>query len=132
MTNPGAEFQKAIIARLRATDDIGEIVFDRVPPAQAKPYISLGASQVLQDDADCLDGFECFRQVDVWSVKPGFEECESLSEKVRAALHRYEFMIDGMPFEIEHQSTNYIRAGDGLTSQGALSFRVLIDLQQGE
>lgn len=132
MTNPAQEFQKAIIAKLRTTEGIGDIVFDRVPTSQAKPYISLGASQVIQDDADCLDGFECFRQVDVWSVKPGFEECEAFAELVRAALHRHEFMIDGLPFEVEHQSTNYIRAGDGLTSQAALSFRVLIDLQQGE
>lgn len=132
MINPAQEFQKAIVARLRATDGLGDIVHDRVPRNVTPPYISLGASQTIQDDADCLDGFECFRQVDVWSTKPGFEECESLSEIVRKALHRFEMAIDGMPFEIEHQSTNFIRAGDGLTSQAAISFRVLIDLKQGE
>lgn len=132
MTDPSLSVQAAIVERLRATAGIGAIVYDRVPTTVQKPYISFGPSQITSDDSTCIDGFEVFQQVDIWSVLPGFAEAKALGEKVRAALHRYEFMIDGLPFEIEHQFTNYLRDGDGLTSHGVLSFRVLIDLKQGE
>lgn len=132
MTDPSLLVQAAIVERLRAAEGVGNIIYDRVPRDVVTPYISIGQSQVNSDDAECIDGFEVFQQVDVWSTKPGFEECKALGEKVRAALHRKEILIDGLPFEIEHQFTNTFRDSDGLTSHGVLSFRVLIDLKQGE
>ena len=132
MIDPSLSFQAAIVTKLRATDGIGAVIYDRVPTTVQKPYISFGPSQITSDDATCIDGFEVFQQVDIWSVVPGFAEVKALGEKVRAALHRYEFMVDGVPFEIEHRFTNYLRDSDGLTSHGVLSFRVLIDVKQGE
>lgn len=129
MIDPSLAVQDAIIARLRATDGIGAIVHDRVPKNAVTPYISLGPSQVTSDDSSCIDGFEVFAQVDIWSDKPGYEESKELGELVRAALHRHEFLIDDQFFELEHQFTNYLRDSDGLTSHGVLSFRVLIDVK---
>lgn len=131
MSDPALAFQDAIIALLRADAAVaalvGSKIYDRVPPAVEKPYVSLGPAQQTQEDFDCVNGAEIFQQVDCWSAKPGYAEAKGLAHAVRQALHNVTVTQSGVTFEIEHRFSNVFRDADGLTSHGVLSFRALID-----
>lgn len=130
--DPSLALQRAIYGILVADADVQALiqkrVYDDVPPVAAYPYVSFGPSQLIQQDADCITGFETFLQLDVWTREDiGFEKCKTICEAVRKALHRVIASQDGMTFEIEHQFTNTNRDPDGVTSHGVLSFRAEID-----
>ena len=124
-------FQDAVVRLLRADAAVKALVasriYDRVPLNAARPYVSIGPSQMTQQDFDCVDGAECFLQVDVWSSEPGFAQCKTLAAAVRKALHNAAAEQDGFTFEIEHRFTNEFRDADGLTSHGVISLRAIID-----
>lgn len=66
-------------------------VYDHVPtkPYGSKTaYISFGASDSNEDDADCISGREITQQIDIWSKAPGILECKNLTTLVRKAVHR--------------------------------------------
>ena len=133
MSSQTLAMQGAIVDALKAYAPLNQIlqkrVYDRVPEGVALPYISIGPSQLTQDDFDCTDGAEVFQQVDVWSKEPGYTECKKIGALVRQALHRLTVTRDGFTFQIEHRFTTEQRDGDGITSHGVLSFRALIDME---
>lgn len=132
MTSPSLELQGAIITRLKAysglTAIVGTRIHDHVPTSPTFPYISIGPEQVVETDFDCVEGFEVFLQIDVWSRAVGFPEAKSVSEEVRKALHDYELpLIDNALVSIKHRQTRNLRDPDGLTSHSAIEFVALIE-----
>jgi len=78
---------------------IAHKVYDHVPSKPFGPvlpdgstaktaYISFGPVDSVEDDAECITGVETTQQIDVWSKAPGSLECKTLTDLVRAALHR--------------------------------------------
>lgn len=133
MSLPSLALQAAIVQALKNTSGVaalvGERVYDRVPEGARYPYISLGPEQALQDDAECVEGYEIFQQIDVWSAEPGFPETKRICAAVHAALHEADLAVAGFTcHEITHETTNTLRDADGLTSHGAMTFRALIDV----
>jgi hypothetical protein len=131
MIDVSLAMQDAIVAALRADAGVSALVgtriYDRVPMNAERPYVSLGPAQVTEDRIDCIDGSEVFQQVTAFSEAPGFAECKTIANAIRSALHKLQANQGGLSFEIEHRFTNIFRASDGLSSQGVLSFRALID-----
>lgn len=129
MSDPSLELQDAIVVRLKGNSPAvaGGRVYDRVPPDAAFPYVSLGGIQVLPDKADCIDGVEVFPQIDVWSREVGYGEAKTIVKLIMALLDDQPMTISGFSVVVfEHQSTQYLRDSDGLTSHAAITFRGLI------
>jgi hypothetical protein len=131
MSDPSLELQTAIVTKLKANAGVvaavGNRVYDNVPPNASFPYISLGDSQVLPDDADCIDGTEVFFNLDGWSRDLRFPECKTISKAIVACLHNQPLTVagyDAIVFEMNNIS--YLRDPDGITRHVALSFRALI------
>lgn len=131
MTSPSLELQGAIVARLRADADVKDIakgVHERIPENASFPYVSMGPSQALSEDADCIIGFEITMQIDAWSRAFGFPEVSRLAEAVRAALHDVDLQLtDNALVYLRHRQTRIFRDPDGLTNHAAIEFVALVE-----
>ena len=131
MSDPSLELQSAIVTKLKADSGVMAVVADRiydnVPPTATFPYLSLGDSQVLPDDADCIDGTEIVFSIDGWSRSISVPECKQLSKAVVAALDDQPITVSGYDVVVFIlNSISYMRDPDGLTRHVAISFRILI------
>jgi len=140
MTSPSHELQVAIVQRLEADVEIAALVggrvFDDVPSegyrkedtGAAWPYISMGPSDELSDDADCIVGFEISFQIDCWSRAVGFPEVRKMADAVRRALDDEDLTLsDNAMISFRHRVTRFMRDPDGKTSHAALSFTALVE-----
>lgn len=128
MTAYAFALQAWLVQALKAADIADGRVYDRVPEGAAMPYVSIGPSDEVSDDAECIDGAEISQQLDVWSDRPGFPEAKTIAGEIRAALHQRELVIDGFPpSEIVVRTIRYLRGGDGLTSHAAIDLRAFIE-----
>lgn len=130
--DPSLSIQDAIIEALLANPNVTALVnlrvFDKPKADATYPYISMGTSQALTEDAECIEGYEVFHRVDVWSQKPGYAEVKEIAGAVRKAIHRIDLPLSGFALvEIEHRTTDYIRDPNPLTSHAALEFRAMIE-----
>ncbi|TJV20611.1 MAG: DUF3168 domain-containing protein [Mesorhizobium sp.] len=102
--SPTLELQGAVVARLKAYPTLIALVstrvFDFVPrdPATGAttapfPFVSMGPTDELQDDADCIETVDISFQIDAWSNQPGAPEVLKIADAVRSALHKYEFTL---------------------------------------
>ena len=135
MNDPSAALQAGIKTRLQA--DAGFIaffadrIFDRIPIEAANPYASFGPAQALEDDADCVEAFEVFQQIDVFSTDPGFGEAKEGAGIVRKALHDQDFDLDGFVLnEIKVRTIRYLRDPDGLTGHAVIDVRALLETEK--
>ena len=136
--DPDLELQGAVVARLKADPVVAALVgdgvvvriYDQPPPLPERvfPYVSIGPTDAMEDDADCIAGTDIVMQIDVWSRAVGFPECKRVSNAVLNALH--EAPID-LPVNalvvIQHQQTRTMRDPDGLTSHAAMNFQALVE-----
>lgn len=131
MTSPTLELQGAIVARLKAhaplTAIVGQRVYDAVPSGMVFPYVSLGPSDEISDDADCIDGFEITMQIDCWSRTVGYVEARRIADAVRAALKADLTIADNALVYFTHRITRTFRDADPLTSHAALTFEAFIE-----
>jgi hypothetical protein len=132
VADPSLELQGAIVARLKADGAVqalvGQRIYDPVPPAATFPYLSLGADDVISDDADCITGFEITVQIDAWSRQPGFKEVKQIGDAVRVALHDYDFTLSvNASVLFEHRVTRNMRDPDGLTNHAAITFTGFVE-----
>lgn len=141
--DPTYELIKECIAILKADANVSSIVgakiYDRVPEKQdgtpnvTSPYISLGNTNFLTEDFDCVDAATISLQFHCWSWGDGEEYSSALVRKlaffVRKALHKKDINLPQNGFvSIEHQITAYNRASDGVTHQASVSFETYIDI----
>ncbi len=94
MTLSSWSLQQLIVARLKAHAGLAALisarVYDQAPKNVALPYISIGPSDVVEDDADCILAATETLQLDVWSeAQDGKREAKLICDQVRAALHDY-------------------------------------------
>jgi hypothetical protein len=124
--------QAAAYAALKAdaalTALIAGRIFDRVAPDAVFPYVNLAGFQLVQDDADCVDGAEIFFEVHVWSRVVARTEAAEITGAVRAVLHDADLALNGFDLVlIEHRDTRYLRDPDGVTNHAVITFRALVD-----
>lgn len=137
MTSPTFELQSAVITCLRAdavvTSFVAQKVYDLAPMnsqgvvTAAAPYISMGPSDELSDDVDCIGGFEITFQIDVWSVERGYHEVRKIADAVRKAL-KVELVLSANALVLlDHRITRYMRDLDNITSHAAMTFTAIIE-----
>lgn len=139
MTSPSHELQVAIVARLKASAEVtaivGQRVYDDVPDKQVRisrtgkawPYVSMGPSDELADDADCIDGFEITFQVDAWSQEVGYPQVRAIADAVRRALKQDLDLVDNALVSFEHRITRFMRGSDPLVSHAAMTFTAFVE-----
>lgn len=131
MTSPAVALTKAIVAALKADAAVMAIaqgVHDKVPYGAALPYVAVRAIQVLDDGADCIEGYEINLGLDAWSEKPGLTEAAELAGAVTAVLHEAELALVGYRLvDLQHRSTDLGREPDGVLSRARMEFRALVD-----
>lgn len=132
MTSPTLEMQAAIVARL--TNDsaltalINKRVFDRVPEDSAFPYVSLGPTQEIAEDAECIDADEVHVQIDAWSREVGYPEVRKIADAVRKALDDYAFTLTANALvAFEYRQTRTMRDPDGVTNHAVIEFTAIIE-----
>jgi hypothetical protein len=134
MTSSSLELQGAIVAKLKADPGVFALVADRVfetvPLDEPFPFISYGPESATNDDADCIEAFSIFVQLDIWSRAVGRPEAKRIEDAVYAALHDQEAAMpladNGLVF-LEYRQSNYLRDPDGLTQHIAMSFEASIE-----
>jgi hypothetical protein len=132
VTSPSLELQGAIVSRLGAdvavTNLVGSRIYDAVPDNAAFPYISMGPSDELSDDADCIEGYDITIQIDVWSRGVGSVEAKRIAAAVREVLHDYDMpIVDNALVYFRHRTTRIFRDPDGLTSHAAMEFEAFAE-----
>lgn len=135
MNDPSAALQGAIETVLVADPLVFSLVagrvFDRVPRGALTPYVSFGPAQALEDDADCVEGFEITQQLDVWSTEPGYVQAKEVAGAVRKALHNAEITLAGFTLnEMTVRNIRYLRDPDGLTGHAVIEVRALLETGQ--
>ena len=132
MASVKKELQGAIVQRLKADSAVTALVNSRVydqPPANAIfPYITYGPSTFVRDDAECINGFQSFVQIDVWSRAVGNPEALDISDAVERALHDAPLALptNALVF-FNHTQSDPARDPDGLTTHVVIRFEGFIE-----
>lgn len=136
--SPMLELQGAIITRLKTNTLVASIcdgrVYDHVPRGPNGditarfPFVAIGASDEVQDDADCIVALEMFIDIEVWSRSVGFPEARELTHAVRLALHDHDLNLstNALVF-FQHRQTRTFRDPDGITSHAVLGFEAVAE-----
>lgn len=129
-----AELQDLYLNTLKGNSAIMALVagiYDRVP---AKPYgkktayISFGADDSTENDAECITGREITTQIDVWSVEPGKMECKTIVDLVRRALHRQPLTLtENALVDIWVTLVRVLTDPDGLTTHGVVQVTAMVE-----
>lgn len=123
--------QAAVVAALKAsaalTGLIGQRIYDRVPAEPGTAYITLGASQSIDDSSACHALVECYLDLDCWSEAVGYVEVKRIGAAAVAAVD-VALPVSGFAV-IQHRvlSVSYQREPDNLTSRARIRLRY--DLQ---
>jgi hypothetical protein len=133
------QLQKAINQHLRTTPAVallvstykgGPAIFDAAPADAALPYISTGASDMLPEVGDCIEGVTVTMQLDAWASNniPGIAatvRSRQLGTAIAAALDGALLTLDAPQrlVDISVERTTYLRDPDGLTAHAAITVR---------
>lgn len=126
MHDPSHALQKALVARLKAgVPLVSGRVFDRVPMSAVFPFIQIGHTQAVNDDATCIDGATCYVTLHVWSRAVGAVEARRVADQIAAALQDWvpDLAADGFAFaDGRLNSVQTTGDPDGITTHSILTF----------
>jgi len=132
MSSASLELQDLVLARLRADAAIAAIVGTRIHDGTAaKPYpaITLGASDWVPDEADCIDGRVETLQIDCWTEAGGkLWPARQLADLVAASLHDYagEMTVHALA-EIRVVLVRVLRDPGGIVGHGVVQVAAMIE-----
>lgn len=130
-TDAQAEYQKLLFDTLTgnaAVMALADAVYDAVPPDPFNPwgpkkaYISFGASDVFNEDAECMINSIHTVQIDCWSRQVGAVHCKRMVDAVYAVLHDNSSLalsVNALQ-QIDVVLRQVFRDPDGLTTHGLL------------
>lgn len=138
MSSPDYELVRAAMDALRADTMVASFIdmriYDRPPqkPEPAFPYITVGPTSSIPDDADCSDAEEITIQLDVWSQGANeaysSAECRRLIDAVKQVLHDADLTLaDNALVTIQMSLKQIVREPDGITSHGILQFTATVE-----
>lgn len=128
--------QDILIALLKGSDDVKDIVgariFDGVPSTATFPYVSLGASEYVPADTDCIAGRQETVQIDCWSQDKGrVWPCKALVDAVKAALHDADVddnaLASGAVASLSVERTRVFIEPDNKTAHGLVQVTAVIE-----
>lgn len=130
----GAALQTALIAALKANAGVlsylDQRIYDNAPDRAPFPHLTLGPAQEIDDGADCIDGVECFQQIDIWTEEAGSQlTAKKICGAVRKALHGADLTLTD-PYAlvlIEVESTRVVGDPDDKIAHGIVNVRALVE-----
>jgi hypothetical protein len=127
--DPSVPLQAAIVGRLKsAATGAADRVYDAVPENPTFPYITIGATQIINEKAECLQGAEVYQTVDVWSRARGKGEVKAVARDVIAAIDDGDLSTDAVAVNsCLLEDVNYLDDPDGLTHHAVIIFHILTD-----
>ncbi|MDI3335868.1 DUF3168 domain-containing protein [Defluviimonas aestuarii] len=108
---------------------VGQKVYDKPAATVSAPYLSIGPSDYVPEDADCIDGRTETVQIDCWSeAQDGKREVKALADAVKKALHGYAGTLTiGALVSLEAKLVRVLDDPDGITLHGVVQVEALIE-----
>lgn len=128
-----AALQKFVVATLKADAGVAALVegriYDRPPAAAEMPYISIGPSDELPSDANCMALIDASLQLDIWSASQGGAvEARKICSAVKAALHEIDGDLEaGALLEIRVTQTRAFDDQDPGVTHGIVALEALLE-----
>jgi hypothetical protein len=126
--------QQLVYARLIAFAGVTALVGQRVYDAPnlktvTFPYVSFGPSDIVTDDADCIDGVIETLQIDVWSRRSGGkQEAKQIANAVKAALHDFHAEpAAGALVSLRVATIRIFNDPDGITTHGVVTVEAIME-----
>lgn len=131
-SDPAVALQTALVAHLKADAGVTAVcagrVFDAVKLDAVLPYVAFGPFQMLPEHGDCLDGCECFIQLDAYAPGPDTKLIKIFGAALAAALDEAEVTLNNHRLVgLSIEQTQYLRDPDGITTHAVISVRALTD-----
>lgn len=129
-----AALQIALITALRAdavvTGFLGARIYDNAADDEPYPHLTLGPAQELDDSVECIDGAECFQQIDIWTQEGGSQlSAKQICGAVKKALHGADLTL-AEPHAlvlIEVEDWRVVGDPDEKIAHGIVNVRALIE-----
>lgn len=127
--------QQAVYARLTADAPLMALidgVYDEVPEARDKPYVSFAEITEKDDSTHERRGFELMLTLSVWSAYRGFGQVGQVLTELDRVLHRVPLDVDGWELisiarqSAPQQSAGVRRVADPNLRQAQARFRVWV------
>lgn len=126
------ETQKAVYDTMAGTSPplAAGGVFDYAPETVTYPFIQIGDSQVIPNDASNTDdvsddGVDSFLDVHVWSRYRGAKEVNEITSLIYTLFHNRTLTISGRASALCWiDSTRIVRDPDGITRHGVSTLRI--------
>jgi len=122
--------QKALKARLEVITLAavgGSLpVLDGPGPGDELPYIELGSSQMIPDDAECVAGETHIQTIHVWiNSDRSLGTCRAVVGQLYRNLHNGDMALEaGDLVMMRVETTRVMRDRDGITAHGVISLEV--------
>lgn len=132
MSDPSLEILSAVVGALKAEPAVAALVadrvYDRAPQRVMFPFVRVPDIQIINDDAECIDAFEVYIDVHVFSRSYGSVEARQVCSAAHTALHDNQLTLPSyVMVEMRHAVTRVLLDPDGETSHGIITFRALVD-----
>ena len=131
MTSPAFEFQQLVFATLSGSAEVTDVVsgvFDGPPKGVAAPFVSLGASDEVPGDAQCITASRHTLSVHVWSERGGKQECKDLLFVVKKLFHGQRFSLSTHAISnVQVGGQRVFRDPDGITLHGTIAVSAIIE-----
>lgn len=125
------DIQDAILAVLLAdatvTAIVGNRIYDEAPEGVAYPHITLGPTDAIPSDADCIDSETEVVQIDIWHRDQGRKwPCKDTANAVRVALHDVALDMDEA-LQCRVILRRVFKDPDGITAHGIVQVEIITE-----
>lgn len=134
---PSVDLQTMIVARLKAYAPlvalVGGRVYDNPPEKPTYPHVSIGASDAIDNDADCIPGRIETVQIDCWTRDGGrLRPAKEIADQVKAALHGFAGeLADHALVDMRVELMRAFMDADGLTAHGVVQVSCIVEEADG-
>lgn len=131
MADASSDLQKGIMDLLFGSADVTNLVADRIFDGGERVYpcITMGPSDFVPDDADCISGTAETVQIDCWvRADDGLQPTKALARAIYQALHeKYVDLADNALAGLNVTLVRCMMDKDGLTGHGIVQVEALIE-----
>jgi hypothetical protein len=133
---PNLDLQNAVTKVLKASAAIKALIGNPPrlwqDPLQSAnwpgAYVTIGEGQKVPDQAECIDGSDCYLDLHVWSRGKGFAECKTIAATIWAELEDAALdLAQNRCIELNPDGERYLRDPDGITKHGVVTLRALME-----
>ncbi|MBB3972780.1 DUF3168 domain-containing protein [Hansschlegelia beijingensis] len=130
--SPDWELQKAIVAKLKTSAGLKDLIGDPPQIAQqasastARPYIHIGESQSVGVFADCVRAEEIYVDLHIWSDTESFAEVKQIIGVIVDVLHDADLEIAGGHIAaLRFRNARTLRDPNSISRHGVATFRAI-------